>query len=231
MNRFNVVVLIVAISLVVTSCAKDDNTNTGASGLTYSYFPIDVGHTLYYDVELITKDEFSGNEDTSYYQLKEYIESVFTDNQGRPTRRIERYERPTSNDPWIIADVWTVNMTSQRVEKKEDNITFIKMVFPISNGKNWNGNSLNTLDEEQYEYMQINQPDNQGSLTFDSTLVVLQLDEDNFIYKEYKTEKYATGVGLYYKEQTRIDYDYSNPGIVEIKSQRLYKEKLTSWNN
>ena len=84
--------------LTVAGCKDDSNGPTTPSGLIYTYYPNNVGHELIYDVVLITKDEFSGDEDTSIYQLKEVVESIITDNQGRPTERLERYTRNTPND-------------------------------------------------------------------------------------------------------------------------------------
>jgi len=223
-------IAILTISLSYSSCKKSDNGST-TGGLTYSYFPSNIGHELTYDAELITKDEFSGNEDTVYFQIKEVIESIISDNEGRPTQRLERYHRSSDTDPWVIANVWTSNLTSTLAEKKEDNITYIKLTFPVTFGKTWDGNSLNNSDLLLYEYTEINTPGSAGSLSFDSTLTVLQIDEDNFIERIYATERYATGVGMIYKEQIEIEKDYTNPSNPGIKSQRLYKETLTSWSN
>ena len=73
MKQFVIVVAFLA--LILSGCKKDDNNSNNSSGLIYSYYPTNVGHELIYDVTLITKDEFSGAEDTSVYQLREIIES------------------------------------------------------------------------------------------------------------------------------------------------------------
>ena len=230
-DTFNfILVLVLTTATLLSSCSKDENT-TGTTGLTYSYFPVDVGHELVYDVELITKDEFSQVEDTVYYQLREVVESVFNDNQGRPTQRLERYTRATDPDPWVIADVWTSNISSTLAEKKEENDTYIKPTFPDRTNRTWDGNSKNNQDELMYEYSEVDVPGSVGTLSFDSTLTVLQQDEDNFIERKYAVERYATNVGLIYKEQIDILKDYTNPGNPGIKAQRLYKETLISWSN
>jgi hypothetical protein len=223
-------VAILSVAALLNSCSKDDDTK-GTTGLTYSYFPVNVGHELIYDVELITKDEFSQIEDTVYYQLREVVESVFTDNQGRPTQRLERYTRPTDSDPWVISDVWTSNISSTLAEKKEENNTYIKLTFPVRTNRTWDGNSKNNQDELLYEYIEADIPGSVGPLAFDSTLTVLQEDEDNFIEKKYSVERYATNVGLIYKEQIDILKDYTNPSNPGVKAQRLYKETLVSWSN
>ena len=222
-------ILIVLPALLFTACSDDDNTVTQPSGLIYTYYPAAVGDSLIYDVELITKDEFTGIQDTQIYQLLEVVESIFNDNQGRPTHRLERYTRSTPGDPWVISDVWTSNLTSSWVERKEENVTYVKLAFPITPSMTWNGNVLNTQDPLTYRYQDLHQPMSLGSLSFDSTLTVLQRDEDYFTERYYFIEKYANHVGLIYRENIEIIKDNSIPGQTGIKSQRKYKETLVSY--
>ena len=222
--------LLIVMGFIFHGCDNSTN-NPSPTGLIYSYFPTNVGHEIIYDVSLITKDGFSGDSDTSFYQIKEVVESVFLDNQNRPTQRLERYKRDTPNDPWVIYDVWTSNLTTTRVEKKEENVSYIKLVFPITSSVSWNGNLLNTLDPQDYEYDNLHQADVVGGLNFDSTLTVIQIDDDNFIETRYEIEKFATGVGMIYKEHNYIEKDNSQPPLVGILSQRLYKETIVSWSN
>lgn len=223
---------LLAFVFILNGCDCDDEDSSSApTGLIYSYFPTNVGHEIIYDVSLITKDGFFGTSDTAIYQIKEVVESVFLDNQNRPTQRLERYKRDTPNDSWIIYDVWTSNLTATRVEKKEENVTFVKLVFPITANTNWNGNLLNTLDPQNYEYDNLHQADVVGGINFDSTLTVIQMDEDNFIEIKYEVEKYAPGVGMIYKEHNYVEKDNTQPPLVGIISQRLYKETIISWTN
>jgi hypothetical protein len=223
------ILLTATVLISVASCSDEESTSP--SGLLYSYIPVNVGHELIYDVSLITKDEFSQQSDTFYYQVKEVIESVFLDNQGRPTQRLERYRRDSVQDPWVIADVWTSNLSSTKYEKNEDNVPYVKLVFPVSYGGTWNGNVLNTYEPAEYEYISLNDPATIGATYFDSTLTVLQADLQTFIDTVYSEERYAAGVGMVYRFNKEILVDYSNPGQPGIKAQRLYKEIINSWNN
>jgi hypothetical protein len=116
-------------------------------------------------------------------------------------------------------------------EKKEENITYLKLTSPVSVGALWNGNALNTLDPQDYEYTEIHTPDIIGGQPFDSTLRVRQDSLSSFIDTVLNVEQFATGVGMVYKEQKFIKVDYSNPSNIGIKAQRLYKETVSSWNN
>lgn len=69
------------ISLIIQSC-KDTNDSDENLVPGYSYFPMQVGDSLIYDVQVYDKDL---NEVDSSYQLLERVESAFEDNEGRPT--------------------------------------------------------------------------------------------------------------------------------------------------
>ncbi len=220
----------VALLALFTSC-KDDNDfkPTPVQGLYYNYVPSEVGHTAIYNVNLITKDEFTGNQDTSNYQLKELIESEFIDLSGRKTQRLERYTRGDSTQPWVISDVWTSNLLSDRYEKKEENITYVKLRFPLVDGNVWNGNLYNNLDAQDYSITGLNYSSLLNGMNFDSTLTVLQSDYEDLLEKSFAIEKYATGAGLIYKESIFIKKDFNNPG--SIKAQTNYRQTLVSYTN
>ena len=221
----------VAVSILVYACKKDNNTVSTFTG--YSYAPSNIGHEVIYDVDSIVKSDFTGLIDTVHYQIREVIESVFTDNQGRPTLRLERYKRLTSSDPWVIYKVWTANVTNVHYEKKEDNISFVKLIFPPKIDITWNGNVLNTLEEKDYKYTSLNEPDSYNGLSFDSALTVTQYDYGDFLDTVHNEERYAAGVGMFYKieDSTYYHTDFSNPAYDSIVYHRLYREKIISFAN
>ncbi len=211
--------------LPMSSCKKDAPVDHFSG---YSYFPLQVGHTLIYQVDSIVKNEFNlGVIDTFRFQIKEVVESFFTDMEGRQTARLERYKRANPAEPWIIYKVWTANLLSNRAEKKEDNITYIKLVFPPRLNLRWNGNAYNELEEQDYVITSIHTPEVVNGLAFDSVLTVLQADEDNIVFKKYELEKYAAGAGLVYKEQFNGSYGLQG-GMYVLKNFIHYTEKIIS---
>lgn len=223
-------ILSTAIFLLLQGCKEDDlNPPAIQEGFEYQYAPTDVGHVVVYDVRIIEKDEFTGVQDTVDYQLKELIESTFTDIAGRPTQRIERYTRTDSTQAWIISDVWTSNMLKDRFEKNEENNTYVKLRFPITLDFQWNGNLFNGQLEKTYTYTSIHQPYSINGFSLDSTITVLQDDYEDLLEKRYELERYALGIGLVYKESTLIKKEFNTPGA--IRSQTRYTQKLVSFNN
>lgn len=211
-----------------SSCKKDSAVEAYAG---YNYFPLNIGHEIIYDVDSIVKSDFNlGQIDTFSFQIKEVVESYFTDNEGRETARLERYKRNDSSQPWVIHKVWTANLTLNSAEKKEDNITYIKLIFPPKKSRKWNGNARNEYEEQEYKITDIHRAETINNIPFDSVTTVLQADEDNIVYKKYEIEKYAAKAGLVYKEQFNGKYGLSGSSYV-LKSYTHYTERIISYKN
>jgi hypothetical protein len=197
--KFKIICFFFLVSGFFLSCHKEEKTISMNSNS--DYFPSNVGHEIIYDIDSISKSDFTNQIDTFHFQIKEVIESIITDNEGRPTLRFERYKRSDESKPWVIFKVWSANLTNTTAEKKEDNITYIKLVFPVMLNKRWNGNVMNDLDDKEYRYISANLPESFNSFIFDSALTVLQNNfDDRIISKDYEVEKYATRTGMFFKE-------------------------------
>lgn len=171
----------------------------------YSYFPTKIGNFIIYQVDSIVYNDFTGTVDTFNYQLKELIESDFIDNQGRKTQRIERYNRANDTSLWILKDIWYANLTNTTAEKVEENVRYIKLVFPIKLKQEWNGNAYNYLDPEIYKYSDLYRPYDTTNVHFDSTITVVQREELNLILDDYAIEIYAKNIGLVFKKNRHLE--------------------------
>jgi hypothetical protein len=187
-----------------------------------------------YDIEEIEIDSPVGKFDTTRYQILEIIESEYIDDEGNNALRIERYKRDNENSTWIIKDVWSAGFISHSAYKTEENIKYIKLIFPASEGKKWNGNAYNIIGEQEYKITEIDIPCSLTALSFDSVLTVIQLNDTSLIDKKYMVEKYAKNVGLIYKEIIDI---YSNislhnsslPIEQRVDTGTFYKQELTDY--
>jgi hypothetical protein len=185
------------IAFVLSSCS-DKQKIIPYTG--FNYFQSEVGSWVIYDVDSIVYDGFTNKVDTFRYQIKELVESEITDNAGRTALRIERFFRGNDTTDWQIAQVWSAVLTESSGERVEDNIRYMRLIFPVRRGRNWNGNAFNTLGEQLYRYVETHQPEQINGLSFDSTLTVLQRDDFNLIETHKASEKYAAGMGMIYRE-------------------------------
>jgi hypothetical protein len=216
------------VMLIVSSCKKEGTLATAPS--TFDYVPANAGHWVVYDVDSIVHADNDGETDDSvryfHFQIKEVISSTFKDGEGRQAQRIERYHRANDSEEWIITNVWTSTVTSNRVERMEDNVRFIPVAFPIGSNITWNGNALNTLGEQDYTYDGFHEALSIGNFSFDSTLTVLKADDDNFVERIYAQEKYAVHIGRIYK----ADQDLVKNGG-QVVSGLDYTETIADYGN
>lgn len=199
---FNYIAIILL--LFATSCEKQGE----AEDFYYDYFPIEIGRYVVYDVDETIYDLQTTSEQ---YQIKELIESEFTDNLGRPSLRVERYKRATDADDWEIKDVWYFTRTASNAEKVEENVRYVKLSFPVRNYQEWDGNIYNTENEWLYYYDSIGDDRTINGLNFDKTIKVVQRDNSNLIEQEEAYEIYAKNIGLIYRKL--IDLDFNNSQI------------------
>lgn len=212
--------LTLLVSLSLFGC-KDDSSDEEAIYFGYNYIPINTGQTSIYQIDSILYDDFDNSIDTLSFQRKEVVLNSFKDDAGRNAYTVERSIKNDDSSNWVIQKVISYTLTSSRFEKKEGNLTSINLVFPISKNKKWDGNAFNIKDELEFSYTAINQPLNISGLIYDSTLTVLQENEFNRIQQFFAEEKYATNVGLVYREDNQLNTDLDG----EIRSG--YKSQMT----
>jgi hypothetical protein len=205
--------------LFLSSCYLEDD---DLPFIGYKYYPTELGKYVEYQVDSVWQDDPIGpiGSAESHYFLRELNESTFVDEEGRPAIRVERYWKQNALAEFSdIKDVWHRTRTSKIAEQNEENIVFIKHNFPVKAGKNWDGNSRNTLESLQlayhqttlpevwdYEYINVHEPYTINGFVFDSTVTVLQMDRAAFFgLNVFAREVYAKDIGLVHKQLNIMD--------------------------
>lgn len=226
-SRFVFILFSLIALLFLSGCDKE---TLLIPSTTYNYFPTEKGKWVEYTVDSTYHSENDNNNDDSVYsyhfEIREEIDSSFVDGAGRINQVIKRYRRIDSLNNWSLSNVWTQSLSSSIAYRTEDNITFHKLSFPINSTITWNGNDANTFVEEIYYYDYFHQPATYNSLIFDSTISIIQIDENNYVEKMYGHEVYATGVGLIFKERDELG---KQNGIV-VKGLE-YKMQVKDYGN
>lgn len=206
--KMNMAISLLAVALfvlILPSCKTEKDTYV--TEFNYDYYPIDSGHYVAYQVDSIRYlDQF--DRDTASYQIMEVIGDTFYDNENQLSRKINVYRRPNSNSAWALQKVWHVKQTTTNVQKIEDDLRFIKLVFPQSNNTTWNGNiyipetePFKIYQNWEYGYSNVHQPYTVNSFSFDSTVIVTEIEVlDNVIERTVSKAVYAKGVGMIYRE-------------------------------
>ena len=212
MKKVSIIIFVIIGIIVFSSCENQiENYNPDREGT--KYFPLKTGNTWIYSVDSIIYDRAGTIVDTIHHVVKEIITSSFEDNEGNTNYQIERYTQENKN--WIISDIWFAMKNETQAIRNEDNLRFIKMIFPIKDGINWDGNSY--IDSENiivkiagepikmynhwlYRYIRTDDSETIGNNVYDNVCVIQQVDDENSIQKRYSLEKYVKDIGLVYKE-------------------------------
>ncbi len=201
----------------------------------YSYFPLAKGSWAIYDVDSIVHledDDATNQPDTSirifHFKIMEVVDTDFIDGEGQPAYKIARYKQANDTLPFDFQSEWVATCTSNSAQRVEDNIRYIKLAFPINTRTEaWNGNAYNSFLEEDYSYTDIHVSATINSLSFDSTVTVLQLEDNNVLHRIFKEEKYANHVGMIYKQRDSLNLN----GILQVTNGFEYKETINSYGN
>ena len=143
---------------------------------------------------------------------------------------IERYRRENDTQKWTIDSVFSAKKELDKVLRTENNVTFVKLIFPVSEGLKWNGNAYNSLGNDTYQLIKLDQPFQTNGQNFNRTLTVIQQNDSTLVDLKRRMEVYAEGVGMIYQEKTNVSYcnsgdclgkgkiDFGTKYIVKIKS-------------
>ncbi|ULQ54823.1 hypothetical protein [Flavihumibacter fluvii] len=213
-----------------SSCGKESVTLE--DGTLESYVNLQPGKYIIYQLDSLVKVPFNDTAFTTRsYQAKDLVDTLITDNLGRPSWRVFRYLRPLgSNDEsaWEPSDTYYITPTRSDLEVVENNLRFQKLVYPIKESIYWFGNKhinttpggpLDFLDTWEYNYTEIGGSFAPFDVPVDSTITILQtdqgsgfaddynpLDPDQPGYRIYSIEVYAKNIGLIYKHLLHFNY-------------------------
>lgn len=215
------------IIFLFASCKKENATFITAS--VNDYYPLQVGKYITYDLDSTIFTNFNQTLTVRHYQAQYRVDEQITDNLGRQGYTIYRYLRQDSTQNWTIDNVFTVFPTGKSIEYIQDNLRFIKLMEPITEGFSWKGNSYLAFDpyrsyvfanpafmeDWNYTFQDVNAPSTIGSKTFENTIIVFEVSDSTgdpkiqgtqYAEKTYSIEKYAKDVGLIYKDFIHWEY-------------------------
>jgi hypothetical protein len=241
MNKFNLILGgIICIFISLSSCTSETET-LDESTFGYDYFPLSKGKTWVYQSDSIVYSSVGTVKDTFRSFLKEEIGEAFLDLEGNNVYKINRYFKRKDTDAWSRINTWTTSSDQTRAIRTEENIRFIKLVFPIKNGLRFNGNLF--VDEdlkievggefvEAYKNWKHKIESLESIVKYKNqdvkALQVNLVDGTSIIDRRKVVEYYGKGIGLLRKEMIILDSDGSKPNDPwENKAKKGFIHQLT----
>lgn len=202
------------------------------------YFPLAVGHTVTYEVDSVLYSPlFAGGRDTVRFEVKDAIIAVDEDLAGNTVYIIERVEREAGSLPWVNPTIGQRLLTNGRAEEVFDNIRFVPLTFPLSEGASWlstqylsNKPAYNFYADWNTIVRTVDQPDTVNGLVFDSVAVINHIDDESLTEWRYVRYKYATNVGMVAMEQKYFKVETDSSAILFLPwPQKITNGFETTW--
>jgi hypothetical protein len=224
-----------AYGFFLTSCKNE--TVEPANDDQYRYFPLTTGFWTEYAVDSIVHLDIDDQNyvdtaiDTFHFNIREVIDTPFTDAVNETAYVIKRYTRNSDTLPWDFQNIFTAKLNTVSAQRVEDNIRFLRLQFPITSASMWNGNAYNYYPAEDYTYEDLYEQRTLNGLQFPSTVTVIQNDFVSLINEVMKEEIYAKDVGLIYKQLDSITFGNTSGGSIFIRNGLEYKRTITGYNH
>jgi hypothetical protein len=188
---------------------------------------LQVGNFQIYDVDETNYFPLEDPEEL-HYQIKTEVVDSFEHTEGNYTYVVYRSRRDSENDAWTYIESWSVRVTDLEAIVSENNISFVRMTFPVAVGKKWNGNAYNASEEDEYEITVVDQPYQLGDTQFEHTLTVDQENRVDLLFNDRRFEIYAKDIGLIYREVTDLEYCSEVECFGQNKIERgiVYKQTI-----
>lgn len=180
------------------ACHKDKEDIVLESG--YGYFPVEEGRWIEYRVDSVKI--YGMQTDTAHWEMREVTGPVLSGEN----HIVYRYFRQAGSTAWTNQPVvCSVSVSSAEAKKVEDNVCFVKLVFPLEEGRRWDGNAYNSLESQEYTMVDIGKNLDVNNFTFPSTLKVMQIDLTTLISKDYAEEVFAKDIGMISARKIHIE--------------------------
>jgi hypothetical protein len=171
-----------------------------------NYFPLQKGFYQIYKVNSIIYKLSSDPDTLNFERMVEVVDSL-PNAGGGYIYVIHRSTRADENAAWTYEDTWSAYLSNNEAVVREQNISFVKLLFPIKEGNSWDGNKYNNEGEDEYLIENTDVPVALGGTAFDKTLTVTQeTNDDPIVFTDMRKEIYARNAGLIYKEIMQLHY-------------------------
>ena len=235
MKYFRTLVSLTLIFVIFQKCSK----TASDSLIKYNnYINLKIGKYIIYRQDSTITYSFGKVFVTHSYLIKDSVADLFIDNSGRPAYKIFRLQFDSTTKKWNNINTFFYTPTANTMEYVENNLRYIKLINPVSEGHSWEGNSYlrespyysnHIILNWPYHYQDINATKKIGNLTFGNTITVVQYDTLQnktfypFGFSSYDKgyEIYADTVGLIYRSIFCWEYQPS----LFIRNCKLVKTK------
>lgn len=211
--------VLILFSLVLLTACEPEFIPADDASIEMDFFPIDSFTTWEYRMDSIIYDNEGLTIDTSVSYRREQVLGSFMDIEGKVTYRLGIAKKSNLTDIYKETDLWTFQLNENGLQRKEENLNFVKLLFPIVIGDFWDGNqfpenteiyvagdAIEAYRRWEYEYVDRLESFAVGAELYTDVIHVKQADNTNEIERRFSEEYYAKGVGLISRNMEILDH-------------------------
>jgi len=208
----------------------------------HEFVPARVGAFWEYAVTETTISQVNGQTNVLSELRLDVTDSIVA--MGQTTYILQRRTRLQGETVWNAAETWSMRLDGFQCVIQQGNIPFVKLRFPLSEGKAWNGNALNAIggtDQcsdgsfmcDNYQATNLAQPfELPGVLLYNDTVTIVENNEDDpIVMKDFRQAIHAKDVGLVYREDIHLEYCTVGPCIGQqvVENGTIVRQTLTAY--
>lgn len=199
------------------------------------YLPAQPGKYITYRLDSTVFTNFGTATAVRSYQEKNQVDALLTDNLGRPSYRVYRYQRDLAGtQAWRPAGTLFITPTEQTIEVIENNLRYIKLAAPISQDKSWRGNRFLPSEPYKDKFQFGNDDDGEADASFPMWRYTYTDTNGTFAYKGQNLSPVVTVLHIADSVNVPVTQPaglgYINYSINKFaKGIGLVYEELTMW--
>ena len=229
MNKRNtfpkLIILMMCAGLLIFTCCKKDKGSNFSVDYQYNVYPIDSGHYVIYDVDSVTfnYDCITYHRDTVHYQMMAMFGDTIHDLLDSVNFRLFYSTRADAHSSWTTPYGTYGLRTTTNLQVVENDIRFIKLIFPPKASATWTGNlyvpttvAYTTFQGWNYYFKNVDTTIILNGQTYNHAIVVSEVNNINVLNKEVRTEIYAPNVGMIYQEWESLSKQNGSCGNITL---------------
>jgi hypothetical protein len=178
------------------------------------YLPLQNGKSITYQYDsLIIYNKGLTKLNVSGF-FKEEIGKQISKTASETKFELLRYWKKKLSDQWQLVEVESIIKSNSQIIATEENLPFIRLVFPVKKDAIWQGNSLFNDDivikfygedlkmysNWDYKIVAVGKKFNFNNKAFEDCAEILETDKTTSLTKRYSRAVYAKGIGLLERE-------------------------------
>lgn len=226
--RFSVFIFLAITTVFFWQCTETKEVNPQELGS--HYFPLKTGEYRIYRVEGTQYISSTDSMEFSYF-LRESAADTFENLAAGISYEILREKKSDEADSWEIDSIWTARKDEFAAVMVENNVPKVKLSFPVSESKTWDGNRLSGMNADEYEMINVGYSYEGVYKAFAETITVIQeILPDVLVKTISQKEVYAKNIGLVYKENIILNYKQGDDyGLEKVESGIRYFQHLKEY--